>query len=122
MDIKFKKKEKTAVSGALVFHKHSLFHLLFFQKADKMRLTCDIDVVNRTLATHNLKKVGKSCRAQLSIGKKPGSGSMKDGALYLMLCTAKDRNGAKYVVTQNICLLYAPTQNKCFLRYTLYCK
>ena len=63
-----------------------------------MRLTCDIDVVNRVLPSHNLKKAARPCHAQLSIGKKPGNGPVKEESLYLMLCTAKDKNGSKYPV------------------------
>ena len=67
-----------------------------------MRLSCDVDVVNRVLSSYNLKKASKSSRAQLSIGKKPGNGPMKDDALYLMLCTTKDKNGVKYLVKSEL--------------------
>ncbi|XP_045177512.1 leucine-rich repeat protein 1-like isoform X2 [Mercenaria mercenaria] len=67
-----------------------------------MRLSCDVDCVNRALATHNLKKAGKSSHAQLSIGRKPGNGPLKENTLYIMLCTAKDRNGTKYPIKDNI--------------------
>ena len=63
-----------------------------------MRLTCDVDVVNRALSSHNLKKAARPCHSQLSIGKKPGNGPMKEDSLYLMLCTTKDKNGSKYLV------------------------
>ncbi|XP_041353671.1 leucine-rich repeat protein 1-like [Gigantopelta aegis] len=66
-----------------------------------MRLTCDVELVNRLLPSFNLKKASRSCRAQVSLGKKPASSS-KDGALFLMVCTAKDRNGVKFLVKGNI--------------------
>lgn len=62
-----------------------------------MRLTCNVDVLNRLLPAASMKKTSKAQHAQLSIGKKPGSGS-KDAPLFLMMCTAKDRNGTKFVV------------------------
>ena len=64
-----------------------------------MRLVCDIEVVNRLLPSMNVKKAGKASRAQLSIGKKPGSGPLNDGTLFLMMCTAKDKNGTKFPVS-----------------------
>ncbi|KAL5009047.1 hypothetical protein ScPMuIL_014628 [Solemya velum] len=66
-----------------------------------MRLCCDVDLVNRLLPEMNMKKKRNTARAQLSIGKKPGS-HLKDGTLFLMLCTAKDRNGAKYLIKGNV--------------------
>ena len=63
-----------------------------------MRLTCEVELVNRLLPSFNLKKAGRGCRAQVSLGKKPASSS-KDGALFLMVCTAKDRNGMKFPVS-----------------------
>jgi hypothetical protein len=48
-----------------------------------------------------MKKSSKAQHTQLSIGKKPGSGS-KDAPLFLMICTAKDRNGTKFMVISYI--------------------
>ena len=68
-----------------------------------MRLTCDVDVINRVLPSHNLKKAARPSRAQLSIGKKPGNGPLKEDAIYMMMCTAKDKNGVKYLVPYGPC-------------------
>ena len=65
--------------------------------ADRMRICCDVDVVNRLLPSFNMKKKGKSSRAQLSVGRKPGAGG-NTGEVFLMMCTKLDRNGAKYQV------------------------
>lgn len=68
-----------------------------------MRITCSVDVVNRLLPAASLKKSGRALHTQLSIGKKPGGGS-KDSPLFLMICTAKDRNGAKFKVINVKCI------------------
>ena len=65
--------------------------------ADRMRICCDVDVVNRLLPSFNMKKKGKSSRAQLSVGRKPGADG-NTGEVFLMMCTKLDRNGAKYQV------------------------
>ena len=65
--------------------------------AGRMRISCDVDIVNRLLPSFNMKKKGKSSRAQLSVGRKPGSGA-NSGDVFLMMCTKQDRNGAKYQV------------------------
>ncbi|XP_033736258.1 leucine-rich repeat protein 1-like [Pecten maximus] len=67
-----------------------------------MRLTCNVEVLNRMLPTVNMKNKSKSAHTQLSIGKKPGSEN-----LFLMMCTAKDRNGAKFVIKDNIEQVFA---------------
>ncbi|OWF38646.1 leucine-rich repeat protein 1-like [Mizuhopecten yessoensis] len=69
-----------------------------------MRLTCSVEVLNRMLPTMNMKNKSKAAHTQLSIGKKPGS---VDGTLFLMMCTAKDRNGAKFVINDNIEQIFA---------------
>ena len=66
-----------------------------------MRLTCNVEVLNRLFPAASMKKTSKAQHTQLSIGKKPGSGS-KDAPLFLMICTAKDRNGTKFVVISYI--------------------
>lgn len=66
-----------------------------------MRISCDVDVVNRLLPSFNMKKKGKSSRAQLSVGRKPGAEG-NTGEVFLMMCTKLDRNGAKYQLRNNI--------------------
>lgn len=77
-----------------------------------MRLSCDVNCVNRALAPHNMKKAGKPCHSQLSIGRKPGNGPLKESAVYLMLCTAKDRNGTKYQIKDNILQVFTKFVNE----------
>ncbi|XP_078001105.1 leucine-rich repeat protein 1-like [Glandiceps talaboti] len=66
-----------------------------------MRLTCDIDIVSRLLPSHGMSSKSKSVRASLSIGKRPGTDS-KEGAIFLLVCTAKDKVGTKYRLKDNI--------------------
>ncbi len=61
-----------------------------------MRITCDVEVVNRLLPAFNLRGKNKATRSQLSVGRKPGADN--EGDIYLMICTKQDRNGAKYRV------------------------
>ncbi|XP_023932880.1 leucine-rich repeat protein 1 [Lingula anatina] len=68
-----------------------------------MRITCEADIGNRLLPSFNMRGKTKFTRTQLSVGKKPSaSGESKEGVVYLMMCTAKDRNGTKYVLKNNI--------------------
>ena len=68
-----------------------------------MRIHAEVDIVNRLLPSLSLKG-SKSGHAQLSVGRKPGA-DPTEGAVFLMICTAKDRNGAKYRV-RLICISY----------------
>ncbi|XP_052270074.1 leucine-rich repeat protein 1-like isoform X2 [Dreissena polymorpha] len=63
---------------------------------DRMRLCCDIEVVERATGSLSLKK-GKPIRAQLAVGKSPPSDSV-----YMMVCTTKNKNGTKYQIKGNI--------------------
>ncbi|XP_036359576.1 leucine-rich repeat protein 1-like isoform X1 [Octopus sinensis] len=67
----------------------------------KMRLQCDMEISNRALPSHNLKSSGRCSRGYLSIGQNPGS-TNKQRTVYIMLCTAKDKTGTKYVVKDNV--------------------
>ena len=58
-----------------------------------MRLTCDVEVQDRGAPTVSVKRSTKPQRAQLAIGKSPPS-----NAVYIMICTAKDKAGTKYMV------------------------
>lgn len=75
-----------------------------------MRITCSVDVINR-LPGASVKKSGKALHTQLSIGKKPGSGS-KDSPLFLMMCTAKDRNGTKFKIKDNVQQIFGKFLNE----------
>ncbi|XP_067681160.1 leucine-rich repeat protein 1-like [Haliotis asinina] len=66
-----------------------------------MRLSCEVDVVNRLLPSHNVRKARRGSHAQISLGRKP-SATPGSSQLLLMVCTAKDRNGVKYVVKNNV--------------------
>ncbi|WAR19640.1 LLR1-like protein [Mya arenaria] len=55
-----------------------------------MRLTCDVEVLDRMLATANLRKASKPVRAQMAIGRSSPSNNV-----YMMICTTKDKSGSE---------------------------
>lgn len=64
-----------------------------------MRLNCEILIVNRVAL--NMRNASKPTRASLAIGRKETSKQVDDSkgkAVFLLVCTAKERNGAKYKV------------------------
>ena len=64
-----------------------------------MRLTADVDIVNRLLPTFNIKSKSKVTRSQVSVGCKPSViGQTKKTEVFLMICSKQDRNGSKYKV------------------------
>ncbi|XP_064621254.1 leucine-rich repeat protein 1-like [Lineus longissimus] len=69
-----------------------------------MRLTCDFDVSDRLLPSFNMKNKNRAVRAQLSVGCKPGTPQpcQEEKAIYLLVCTAKNRAGNKYQLRNNI--------------------
>ena len=67
----------------------------------KMKLQCDVEVVNRMLPTFGMKSRGKGARAVLSIGKHLDKTSQRS-SVYMMICTAKDRAGSKYKVSVSL--------------------
>eukprot|EP00058_Branchiostoma_floridae_P025031 XP_002610521.1 hypothetical protein BRAFLDRAFT_260421 [Branchiostoma floridae] len=69
-----------------------------------MRLICTVEVNNRLCPSHNLassKSKGRGGHATLTLGRKPGSDS-KEGMVFLMMCTAKDKTGTKYKLKGNV--------------------
>ncbi|XP_071961836.1 leucine-rich repeat protein 1-like isoform X2 [Antedon mediterranea] len=64
-----------------------------------MRLTCNAEVVNRQLSAQGMRKKSQPIRTFLSIGRSKSTDS-KTGAIFLMVCTAKDRVGTKYKADQ----------------------
>ncbi|XP_048736879.1 leucine-rich repeat protein 1-like isoform X2 [Ostrea edulis] len=76
-----------------------------------MRIKCEMDIINRLLPSMNVKKGGRSCHTQLSIGKKPQSDS-KEGTLFLMVCTAQDKNGTKFQIKDNVEQIFAKFINE----------
>uniref|UniRef100_A0A1A8LRU4 Leucine rich repeat protein 1 n=1 Tax=Nothobranchius pienaari TaxID=704102 RepID=A0A1A8LRU4_9TELE len=66
-----------------------------------MKLQCDVEVVNRLLPSYGMKSRGKGARAVVSIGKHLDKSSHRS-IIYMMICTAKDRTGAKYKLKDNI--------------------
>ena len=67
-----------------------------------MRLNCEILIVNRSAPSNNMQKASKPARASLAVGRKETSkhvaGENRKAAVFLLVCTAKERNGAKYKV------------------------
>ncbi|NXP69510.1 LLR1 protein, partial [Ramphastos sulfuratus] len=67
-----------------------------------MRLQCEVEVVSRLLPTCGLRGRGRGTRALLSLGRPPGRAQGAGSGVYLMVCTARDRVGARYKVQENI--------------------
>lgn len=66
-----------------------------------MKLLCDVEVVNRMLPSFGLKSRGKGARALLSIGRHLDKTTQRCH-IYLLICTSRDRAGAKYKLKDNI--------------------
>ncbi|NXY82449.1 LLR1 protein, partial [Alcedo cyanopectus] len=66
-----------------------------------MRLRCEVEVVSRLLPTCGLRGRGRGTTALLALGRQPG-GTRDGGGVYLMVCTARDRLGARYKVRENV--------------------
>ena len=64
-----------------------------------MRLSCDVELVNRLLPSHGVKGKGRPVRCSLVIGRRGGDRSGQEGAVFLMVCSAKDKVGTKYKVS-----------------------
>ncbi|XP_077639992.1 leucine-rich repeat protein 1 [Lonchura striata] len=64
-----------------------------------MRLQCEVEVLSRLLPSCGLRGRGRAARALLSLGRAPGAAG---AGIYLMVCTARDRGGARYKVQQNV--------------------
>uniref|UniRef100_A0A8C3RCZ0 Leucine rich repeat protein 1 n=1 Tax=Cyanoderma ruficeps TaxID=181631 RepID=A0A8C3RCZ0_9PASS len=64
-----------------------------------MRLQCEVEVLSRLLPTCGLRGRGRAARALVSLGRPPGAAG---AGIYLMVCTARDRGGARYKVQQNV--------------------
>lgn len=66
-----------------------------------MRLNCEILIVNRVAPSLNMRNANKPTRASLAIGRKETPKHVDENArkaVFLLVCTAKERNGAKYKV------------------------
>ncbi|XP_028934952.1 leucine-rich repeat protein 1 [Ornithorhynchus anatinus] len=85
-----------------------------------MKLQCDVEVVNRQLPAFGLRNRGRGTRAVLSLGRHTDKGSPPlrpggcgrsgpggppgggGGGVYLVICTLKDKVGARYKLRENI--------------------
>ena len=73
-----------------------------------MKITCDFAIDDRLLSSLNMKSRHKSTHAQLSIGRKPSSSSeIKNDGPQLMVCTAKNRAGNKYLLKGNVAHVFS---------------
>ena len=67
-----------------------------------MRLSCDIFITNRLTPSHSVHGQSKPARASVAIGRKDSVLKShltdKRGTVFLLVCTAKERNGVKYKV------------------------
>ena len=73
---------------------------VFSSEKTRMRINCEISIVNRVAASHNVRNASKPARASLAIGRKDSSklDDERGKNVFLLVCTAKERNGAKYKV------------------------
>lgn len=73
---------------------------VFSSEKTRMRINCEISIVNRIAASHNVRNASKPARASLAIGRKDSSklDDERGKNVFLLVCTAKERNGAKYKV------------------------
>ncbi|KAM4664438.1 leucine-rich repeat protein 1 [Discoglossus pictus] len=62
-----------------------------------MKLQCDVELINRMLPTMGVKNRGKGVKSMLTIGRQE-----KRGAIYIMVCTQKDKAGSRYKLQDNI--------------------
>ena len=66
-----------------------------------MRLNCEILVVNRVAGSLNMRTLSKPTRASVAIGRKESLKTHiggKEITVFLLICTAKEKNGTKYKV------------------------
>ena len=65
-----------------------------------MRMHAEVDVVNRQLAQHGVKKAGKRAKSQLAIGRKP----LAEGGseVFVMLSNLQNKAGVKYLIKDNV--------------------
>lgn len=63
-----------------------------------MKITGNVEVVSRLLASASQRQKGKSARSQLAIGRKCGSSSGSGDEVFLMICSQQHREGTKYKV------------------------
>ena len=84
------------------FEKNASLSCFILPLKSKMRLNCEILIVNRSAPSHNMRNASKPTRASLAIGRKETSKHVasenRKAAVFLLVCTAKERNGAKYKV------------------------
>ncbi|XP_023348251.1 leucine-rich repeat protein 1 [Eurytemora carolleeae] len=75
-----------------------------------MKLYAEVEVVNRSLACHNMKGIGKKVRSHLAIGKKP----LPDGKheLFIMITNAQNKQGTKYMIMNNIQTVFTKLINE----------
>ena len=75
-----------------------------------MRIHAEVDVVNRQLATHGLKKNGKKLKSHLAIGKKPLAEGNSE--VFLMLSNNSNKQGVKYLIKNNIETMFTKMINE----------
>ena len=66
-----------------------------------MRLNCEVSIVNRLGPSFSMRNSSKPARASLAIGRKESSkiaAGTAEKTVFLLVCTAKEKNGARYKV------------------------
>ncbi|XP_038075684.1 leucine-rich repeat protein 1-like [Patiria miniata] len=72
-----------------------------------MRLSCDVDLKNRLLPSHGMAGKSRPMRCSLAIGRRGSSDSNPEGAVFLMVCSAKNKTGTKYKLKENMEQVFA---------------
>lgn len=78
-----------------------IFSFQYDQRKRKMRLNCQVSIVNRLGPSFSMRNSSKPARASLAIGRKESSkiaGGTAEKTVFLLVCTAKEKNGARYKV------------------------
>ena len=79
-----------------------LLHFQAHSKRSMMKISGDIEIVNRLLSSTGVRSRGRCSRAQLSIGH---TGPAGNKVAALLICKQQDRSGTKYAVSVNSVLL-----------------
>jgi len=69
---------------------------------ETMRLQCEVLISDHKSC---IKRPGKPAFSHVSVGRKPGHMD-KDSPVYLMLCTAQNRSGSKYIIHKNLMQIF----------------
>lgn len=96
----WRRQERKGAKGSFLKATHK-FLVFNDQRKRKMRLNCEVSIVNRLGPSFSMRNSSKPARASLAIGRKESSkiaGGTAEKTVFLLVCTAKEKNGARYKV------------------------